>query len=54
MTCEGYEKLCKQQHEKNEEYLNVFERDSIQSGLAQKTDKQFGVKHVATRLARSN
>lgn len=37
MTYEEYENLCKQQQEKNKEYLNVFERDLIQSGLAQKT-----------------
>ena len=37
MTYEEYEKLCKQQHERNEEYLSMFKRDLIQSGLAQKT-----------------
>lgn len=32
-----YEKLCKQQEEKNEEYLRIFENDLIQSGLTQRT-----------------
>jgi len=32
-----YEKLCKQQEEKNEKYLGVFENDLIQSGLTRRT-----------------
>jgi hypothetical protein len=37
MIYEEYEKLCKAQQEKNEEYLGIFERDLMTAGLNQKT-----------------
>ncbi|MFA7628961.1 MAG: recombinase [Candidatus Dojkabacteria bacterium] len=40
MTYEEYENLCKQQQEKNQEYLVIFERDLIQAGLTQRTIKE--------------
>lgn len=39
MTYEEYDKLCKQIQEKNEEYLNIFEKGLLESGLTQKTIK---------------
>src|SRR5690554_4763778 len=37
MTYEEYERLCKLQQDKNDEYLGVFEKDLMASGLRQKT-----------------
>ena len=34
---EEYQRLCKLQQDKNNEYLDIFERDLIESGLKQKT-----------------
>jgi hypothetical protein len=40
MTYEEYEKLCKLQQAKNYEYLDIFEKDLMASGLSQKTIKK--------------
>ncbi|MDD4781742.1 MAG: recombinase [Tissierellia bacterium] len=40
MIYEEYEELYKLQQKKNEEYLTIFERDLMKSGLAQKTIKK--------------
>ena len=40
MTYEEYEKLCKEQQEKNKLYLDLFQKDLITAGLSQKTIKQ--------------
>ena len=37
MNYEEYEKLCKLQQDKNDEYLDKFEKDLMESGLSQKT-----------------
>lgn len=37
MFYEEYHQLCKIQQEKNNEYLEIFEKDLIQAGLANKT-----------------
>jgi len=40
MIYEEYKKLCKLQQDKNYEYLDIFEKDLIKSGLKQKTIKK--------------
>ena len=42
MNYEEYEMQCKQQHEKNNSYLGIFQRDLMESGLTHKTIR----KHV--------
>lgn len=37
MNYEEYEMQCKQQREKNNSYLGIFERDLMESGLTHKT-----------------
>ena len=40
MTYEEYEKLCKLQQAKNYEYLDIFEKDLMESSLSQETIKK--------------
>lgn len=37
MTYEEYEIQCKMQQQRNEEYLDVFEKDLLEAGLSKKT-----------------